>query len=76
LCVGFDEGAAQVANLLKRDEDELTGKSGIGSSAFTEFGQDAGDDKLATVEDFPDAFKPAAGKLLVSSSLILSFFWC
>lgn len=57
----FDEGAAQVANLLKRDEDELTGKAGIGSNAFTEFGQTAGKDTLATVEDFPDAFKPAGG---------------
>jgi hypothetical protein len=55
-----------VANLLKRDEDELTGKAGIGSSAYTEFGQEAGDDKMATVEDFPDAFKPAGGELTAS----------
>ena len=63
-CAGpFDEGAAQVANLLERDEDELTGKSGIGERAFSEFGQTAGKDNLLTIEDFPDAFKPAGGML-------------
>jgi hypothetical protein len=59
----FDEGAAQVARLLQRDEDELTGVSGIGAKAYTEFGQDAGEDTLLTIEDFPDAFKPAGGAL-------------
>jgi hypothetical protein len=57
----FDEGAAQVANLLKRDEAELTRKVGIGAQAYDAFDQDAGEDNLANVEDFPDAFKPAAG---------------
>lgn len=57
----FDEGAAQVANLLKRDEAELTGKVGIGQQAYEAFGEEAGEDKLASVEEFPDAFKPAAG---------------
>lgn len=62
-CAGgpFDEGAAQVANLLKRDEAELTGKVGIGQQAYEAFGEEAGEDKLASVEEFPDAFKPAAG---------------
>ena len=46
---------------MQRDEKELTRKSGIGSDAFTEFGQEAGTDKMANVEDFPDAFKPAGG---------------
>lgn len=57
----FNEGAAQVANLLQRDEAELTGKTGIGAEAYEAFGQEAGVDKLLTVEDFPDAFKPAGG---------------
>eukprot|EP01025_Chloroclados_australasicus_P061534 TRINITY_DN8092_c0_g1_i1.p1 TRINITY_DN8092_c0_g1~~TRINITY_DN8092_c0_g1_i1.p1 ORF type:complete len:191 (+),score=28.39 TRINITY_DN8092_c0_g1_i1:162-734(+) len=64
----FDEGAAQVANLLQRDEAELTGKSGIGGAAFEEFGQEAGADTLATVEDFPDAFKSSSGGDSASSS--------
>lgn len=59
----FDEGAAQVANLLERDKEELTGKKPIGGIAFSEFGQDVVGDEISTVEDFPDAFKPAAGVL-------------
>lgn len=50
-----------MANLLQRDEAELTGKTGIGAEAYEAFGQEAGVDKLLTVEDFPDAFKPAGG---------------
>lgn len=60
----FNEGAAQVANLLQRDEAELTGKTGIGAEAYEAFGQEAGVDTLATVEDFPDAFKPSGGEAL------------
>ena len=52
-----------MANLLKRDEAELTGKVGIGAQAYEAFGEEAGEDKLETVEEFPDAFKPAAGVL-------------
>jgi hypothetical protein len=57
----FDEGAAQVASLLKRDKAELTGKVSIGAQAYEAFGEEVGEDKLANVEEFPDAFKPAAG---------------
>ena len=53
--------------LLNRDEDEMTGKSGIGEKEFNEFGQSAGRDELLTIEDFPDAFKPAAGAALIST---------
>lgn len=59
-----------MANLLQRDEAELTGKAGIGAEAYEAFGQEAGVDKLATVEDFPDAFKPAGGAFLMCCVLM------
>ena len=49
---------------MKRDEAELTGKVGIGAQAYEAFGEEQGEDKLETVEEFPDAFKPAAGVVL------------
>lgn len=58
-----------MANLLKRDKEELTGKVGIGAQAYEAFGEEAKPDKMETVEDFPDAFKPAAGVIACSPQL-------
>ena len=44
-----------MANLLKRDEQELMGKEVIGASAFTEFGATAG--KNTDVDTIPEAFR-------------------